>query len=126
MCGRSAACQCDIEVFTAVRTQSRIAVCNCISDYTFGGASFIGAGNKEKQIEDILKETYKSTITSHNHEESVKATKAVTLAIHLAKNKASKYEIKRTIEIECGYNFDFDLPISKIFGIECTCTWESI
>lgn len=59
--------------------------------------------------ERILEETYKATITSHNHEESVKATKAVALAIHLAKNKASKYEIKRTIEIECGYNFDFDL-----------------
>lgn len=59
--------------------------------------------------EKIFEETYKSTITSHNHEDSIKATKAVSLAIYLAKNKVCKYGIKKMIEIECGYNLDFDL-----------------
>lgn len=60
-------------------------------------------------LEDILNETYKSTITSHNHEDSINATKAVSIAIYMAKNKVSKEGIKNKIEKECGFNLNFDL-----------------
>lgn len=58
---------------------------------------------------DILEETKKSTIPSHNHEESLIATKAVSLAIFLAKQKIEKQDIKRIIEKECNYDLNFDL-----------------
>lgn len=61
------------------------------------------------ELDDILNETYKSTVTSHRHSESITATKAVSLAIFMAKNKFPKLEIKERIEKECGYNLNFNL-----------------
>lgn len=60
-------------------------------------------------LEEILNETYKSTITSHNHIDSINATKAVAIAIYMAKNNYSKEDIKVKIEQECNYNLNFNL-----------------
>lgn len=60
-------------------------------------------------LEDVLNETYKSTITSHNHPDSIAATKAVSIAIYMSKNKCSKEDIKNKIEQECGYDLNFNL-----------------
>lgn len=61
------------------------------------------------ELDEILNETYKATITSHNHVDSITATKAVSLAIFMAKNKFSKSEIKKQVEKECDYNLNYDL-----------------
>lgn len=60
-------------------------------------------------LEEILNETYKSTITSHNHSDAINATKAVSIAIYMAKNNYSKEDIKVKIEHECNYDLNFNL-----------------
>lgn len=60
-------------------------------------------------LDDILSETYKSTITSHNHSDAINATKAVSIAIYMAKNNYSKEDIKVKIEHECNYDLNFNL-----------------
>lgn len=60
-------------------------------------------------LDDILSETYKSTITSHNHSDAINATKAVSIAIYMAKNNYSKVDIKVKIEHECNYDLNFNL-----------------
>lgn len=60
-------------------------------------------------LEEILNETYKSTITSHNHSDAINATKAVSIAIYMAKNNYSKEDIKVKIEYECNYDLNFNL-----------------
>lgn len=58
--------------------------------------------------EKILEETYKATIPTHNHEESLLCVKALVKTIIMAKEKRSKEEIKKEIE-ENYFKLDFDL-----------------
>lgn len=59
-------------------------------------------------IEDIKKESYKATIPSHNHPDSIKGAEAIAITIYLLRNGLSKEEIKNYIENNY-YDLDFDL-----------------
>ncbi|MEI3529528.1 MAG: ADP-ribosylglycohydrolase family protein [Bacilli bacterium] len=61
------------------------------------------------ELDEILNETYQATITSHNHNDAINATKAVSLAIFMAKNHCCKENIKQAIEEQCGYDLNFNL-----------------
>lgn len=65
--------------------------------------------NYYDNINKILKETRLSTMTSHNHMESLEATMAVSMCIYLAKTKRPKEVIKDHIEKIIGYDLNFDL-----------------
>lgn len=60
-------------------------------------------------LEEVLEETKKATIPSHNHLDSINAASAVATAIFLAKNKRPKAEIKKMIEKQYSYFLDFSL-----------------
>lgn len=60
-------------------------------------------------LEEVLEETKKATIPSHNHLESITASSAVATAIYMAKERKTKSQIKKVIEETCGYNLDYSL-----------------
>lgn len=55
-------------------------------------------------IEKVLQEAKKSSEVTHNHPEGIKAAQSVASAIFLARNKASKNEIKSYIESHFNYD----------------------
>lgn len=65
--------------------------------------------NYYTNLTDILEETYKATIPSHNHIESINAAGAVSTCIYLSKLGKSKEFIKKHIEETYGYDLNFDL-----------------
>lgn len=58
-------------------------------------------------FDEVKKLSRAVTEVSHNHEEGIKGAEATAVAIWLARNKASKEEIKKHIE-ENYYSLDFD------------------
>ena len=54
--------------------------------------------------EEVLAEAKKSASVTHNHPEGIKGAQATALAIFLARQGASKYEIKAQIESDFGYD----------------------
>ncbi len=62
-------------------------------------------------FDDVIKikeESYKATIPSHNHEESLKCSEAITLSIHLLKNGMSKEKLKEFLETNY-FSLEYDL-----------------
>lgn len=59
-------------------------------------------------LEEVKKETYKATIPSHNHEESLLCAEAVSTSIFLLRNGMSKEELKKYLE-ENYFKLDYDL-----------------
>jgi len=59
-------------------------------------------------INDVKNETYKATVTSHNHEESILCATAVAVSIYLAKIGCLKEQIKSYIENNY-FSLDYDL-----------------
>ena len=73
-------------------------------------------------LEELLEETMKATIPSHNNEEAILGAKAVSVAIFLARTNHSKEEIKKYIETEIGYNLDFDLEqLQRNYTFKVNC-----
>lgn len=71
-------------------------------------------------IEKIKLESYKATIPSHNHPNSIKASEAVALSIYLLRNGISKEELKKFIEknyFSLNYNL-IDLRMNYKFTSE--------
>ncbi len=60
-------------------------------------------------LEEVLEETKKATIPSHNSVEAIIGAQAVSTAIYLASHHKSKEEIKNTISSLFSYNLQFDL-----------------
>lgn len=60
-------------------------------------------------LDTILEETKKATYPSHDHIESYIAAGAVSTTIYLAKNNYPKNKIKKIIELNFGYDLDFNL-----------------
>jgi ADP-ribosylglycohydrolase len=58
--------------------------------------------------EDVLREAERTAIVTHNHPEGIKGAQATALAIFLARQGASKEEIRKQI----GYRFSYDLDRS--------------
>lgn len=59
-------------------------------------------------LEEVKKETYKATIPSHNHQESILCAEAVATSIFLLRNGISKEELKEYIE-KNYFKLDYDL-----------------
>lgn len=59
-------------------------------------------------LEEVKQETYKATIPSHNHEESILCAEAVSTSIFLLRNGMSKEELKEYIE-KNYFKLDYDL-----------------
>ena len=54
--------------------------------------------------EEVIAEATKSAECTHNHPEGIKSAVCTAMCIFLAKNGASKEEIKKYIKEECGYH----------------------
>lgn len=59
-------------------------------------------------LEEVKQESYKATIPSHNHEESILCAEAVSTSIFLLRNGMSKEELKEYIENNY-FKLDYDL-----------------
>ena len=59
-------------------------------------------------LEEVKQETYKATIPSHNHQESILCAEAVATSIFLLRNGISKEELKEYIENNY-FKLDYDL-----------------
>lgn len=59
-------------------------------------------------LEEVKQESYKATIPSHNHEESILCAEAVSTSIFLLRNGMSKEELKEFIE-KNYFKLDYDL-----------------
>ena len=59
-------------------------------------------------LEEVKQETYKATIPSHNHQESIRCAEAVATSIFLLRNGISKEELKEYIE-KNYFKLDYDL-----------------
>lgn len=59
-------------------------------------------------LEEVKQESYKATIPSHNHEESILCAEAVSTSIFLLRNGMSKEELKEYIE-KNYFKLDYDL-----------------
>jgi ADP-ribosylglycohydrolase len=88
-------------------------------------------------LEWVLEEAKRSAEVSHNHPEGIKGAQSVAAAVFLAKNGASKSDIKQYVETQFGYdlnrtiaairpNYEFDVscqgsvPESLIAFLEST------
>lgn len=61
------------------------------------------------EFNEMIKETKRATVITHDHPEAIMSAQAVNMAVFLAKNGCSKKEIKTTIEKYIGYDLNFDL-----------------
>lgn len=59
-------------------------------------------------LEEVKQETYKATIPSHNHQETILCAEAVATSIFLLRNGISKEELKEYIE-KNYFKLDYDL-----------------
>jgi len=75
--------------------------------------------------EEVVKNTVKATIPSHNSKEAINAALAISTSIYYLRKGASKEEIKKYIE-ENYYKLDFDLEyLQKSYTFKATCN-ESV
>ena len=68
-------------------------------------------------LEEVKEESYKATIPSHNHEESIKCAEAVAASIFLLRNGLPKEKLKEYIEknyFKLDYDLD-DLRLNYLF-----------
>jgi len=73
-------------------------------------------------IQDVLNEAKKSAEVTHNHPEGIKGAQAVASAVFLAKNDATKSEIKDYITTNFQYDLDRTLDeIRPDYGFDVTC-----
>ena len=75
--------------------------------FSFGNGSAMRVspiGFAFRAREKVLAEARKSASVTHNHPEGIKGAQATALAIFLARQGASKFEIKTQIESDFGYD----------------------
>jgi len=73
-------------------------------------------------LEETLEEAKKSAEVTHNHPEGIKGAQAVATAIFMARNKATKEEIKKYIEDTFEYNLSrkyADFQPDYTFDVTC-------
>ena len=75
--------------------------------------------NTEK---DVLDEAKKSADVTHNHPEGVKGAQSVALAVSIARNGASKTDIKKEIIKRFGYDLNRTwAEIGLLYSFDVTC-----
>lgn len=75
-----------------------------------------------KNQEEVLSEAKKSAEVTHNHPEGIKGAQAVAISIFLARNSATKEEIKSYIQNRFGYNLNRTLKqIRPYYEFDETC-----
>ena len=73
-------------------------------------------------LEETLVEAKRSAEITHNHPEGVKGAQSVAAAIYMARNSASKQEIKQYIEATFGYNLNIATQdIWPVYYFEVSC-----
>jgi len=78
-----------------------------------------------EKFEDVLKEARASAEVTHNHPEGIRGAEATAVVTFLARQGASKQEIRKTAEKQFGY--DLSRPIAHIretyqFDVSCQGT----
>lgn len=84
--------------------------------YSFGNGAAMRVspiGFLCKNCDDVITESYLSSIPSHNHEEAITAAQAVAYTIYLAKHHYDKAIIKEEIEKIFSYDLNFDIEILR-------------
>jgi len=93
--------------------------------YSFGNGSAMRVspvGFAFSTCKAVLAEAKKSASVTHNHSEGIKGAQATALAIFLACQGASKFEIKAQIESDFGYNLQrMYLDIQPEYSFNETC-----
>lgn len=108
------------EINMGVDKYGRSRFGKCFSDWIYGNYIGDSYGNGcamrispvayvYDTLEETLIESEKATVCSHNHPDSIKCARAVSGAIFLARNRASKQEIKNFAEKELDLKLEFDL-----------------
>jgi ADP-ribosylglycohydrolase len=73
-------------------------------------------------IEEVLLKAEESAMCTHNHPEGIQGAQAIALAVWLAKNKASKSEIRTEITTRIGYDLTRTLnDIRPGYGWSASC-----
>ena len=79
-----------------------------------------------RDIEEVLSEAKASAEVTHNHPEGIKGAQAAALAVFMAKNGASKDEIRKEIENRFGYELSSgtldDIRPEYSFDVSCQGT----
>ena len=79
-----------------------------------------------KDIEEVLSEAKASAEVTHNHPEGIKGAQTAALAVFMAKNGASKDEIRKEIENRFGYELSSgtldDIRPEYSFDVSCQGT----
>jgi ADP-ribosylglycohydrolase len=71
---------------------------------------------------EVLEQARLSAIPSHDHPEGIKGAQAVALAVFLARQRASKDEIRARIEREFGYDLQRTVAdIAPTYSFDVTC-----
>jgi len=75
-----------------------------------------------KTEEDVLEQAKRSAECTHNHTEGIKGAQATALAVFMARNKASKAEIRAEISDRFGYDLSRRIEdIRPTYRINLTC-----
>ncbi len=75
-----------------------------------------------ESVESVLKEAEHTAVITHNHPEGVKGAQATSMAVFLARNGASRTEIRETIEQRFGYNLSRSADeIRETYGFDVSC-----
>ena len=109
------------------RVEQRIVYITLVFTYPFlceclhknGSAMRVGpVGWAFDTKEKVMAKAKESAECTHDHPEGIKGAQATALCIFMARQGASKEEIRKEIEKEFGYNLDFTCD-----GIRPTYTW---
>ncbi|MBR2440491.1 MAG: ADP-ribosylglycohydrolase family protein [Lentisphaeria bacterium] len=79
-----------------------------------------------KSFDEVLSEAKASAEVTHNHPEGIKGAQATALAVFMAKENASKEEIKNEMELRFGYDLSSqtldDIRPDYTFDVSCQGT----
>jgi ADP-ribosylglycohydrolase len=75
-----------------------------------------------KSAEEVIEHAKRSAECTHNHPEGIKGAQATALAIFMARNRASKDEIRSEISSRYGYDLSRSLDdIRPAYRLNLTC-----
>ena len=79
-------------------------------------------GYAATSLDEALALAEQSAAVSHNHSEGIYGAQAVAAAVYLARNGTAKHDIKRHVEVLCGYHLDRTLDeIRPHYTFDVSC-----